>query len=167
MRPQNSTSSASGHVEYRDIEGCSGYQVGDDGSVRSIRGSGGREWRFLLMGRTSGGRTSVALRTDYNQAIVKPVDRLVLEEFVGPAPEGCIAFHYPDLDFANNRLTNLHWARRNLAGRWEIVSSGSVEAGPRVEDEPGPDVDDGTCRCPHCGKRITVAVELLSAEGDV
>lgn len=38
------------------------------------------------------------------------IHRLVLEAFIGPCPKGMEACHFPDPDYANNKLSNLRWA---------------------------------------------------------
>jgi hypothetical protein len=65
------------------------------------------------------------------------VQRLVLETFVGPCPDGMEACHYPDSNKANNALSNLRWDTR-----LENVKD-------KIRDRPP--VTEKTCR--RCGLR--------------
>jgi hypothetical protein len=105
-------------VEYRDIAGFPGYRVGSDGSVWSRRthtATSGRsvsalrdEWKNLKPWPTGkAGYLAVYLMRDAKR-VPRKVYRLVLEAFVGPAPENCCACHN-DGDTSNNCLTNLRW----------------------------------------------------------
>ncbi len=106
-------------VEYRDIPGYTGYQVGDDGSVwsRWERGRGpsvlGNEWRRLLPTPTKHGHVCVTIRRGSDKR-PRYVHRLVLEAFIGPCPPGMEGRHFPDRDPANNNLSNLSWATHTV-----------------------------------------------------
>lgn len=106
-------------VEYRDIQGCPGYRVGNDGSVwsclkksyvKGIKGCRyivGNEWKKLKPGTRRTGYLYVYIRDK-----VRDVHRLVLEAFVGPCPEGMECRHFPDGTKKNNNLSNLRWGTR-------------------------------------------------------
>ncbi|UOE45960.1 NUMOD4 motif-containing HNH endonuclease [Agromyces larvae] len=87
------------------------HLVSDGGQVRTIdrhdRLGRFRKGVALRPSTLNGGHQMVRLALDGNQ---KPalVHRLVLEAFVGPAPEGTEGCHN-DGNPANNRLENLRW----------------------------------------------------------
>lgn len=102
-------------VEYRDIAGFPGYRVGDDGSVwtRHVAVRGcirelSPDW-VKLKGWLRRGWVRVALfREEHPRKVVHSVHHLVLEQFVGPRPDGHEGLH-GDGNRANNRLSNLRW----------------------------------------------------------
>lgn len=107
-------------VTYKAIPGFPGYRVGDDGSVWSSIGSGGRQvkaerpWKLLkpnLIRNRSRKvvSTQVLLTPGKNHRLVH---RLVLEAFVGPCPDGMEGCHN-DGNAANNTLANLRWDTRS------------------------------------------------------
>jgi len=103
---------------WKPVVGYEGsYEVSDQGRVRSLD-------RFVITRggvrkRTKGKilRTSVMnmgyLQVSLGRAKKVTVHRLVLEAFVGPAPEGSEACHYPDPDRSNSALSNLRWRTRS------------------------------------------------------
>ncbi len=115
-------------VEYREIQGFPGYRVGDDGSVWSAwrrhfidngkRGGTfsliGDSWRLLkLHAETRRKRTphfSICLKGG-GRCRTTFVHTLVLEAFVGPAPDGMECLHRNG-DPQDNRLANLRWGTR-------------------------------------------------------
>lgn len=93
-----------------------GYEVSDDGHVRSLPRmvpgpKPGGMWpvRGRVLGEQSskGGHLRVWIR---NRPFL--VHRLVLEAFIGPAPEGAEGCHN-DGDPSNNRVENLRWDTRS------------------------------------------------------
>lgn len=99
-------------TEFRDVAGWPGYRVGDDGSVwscRTHRGNLGATWHRLSVRPNSRGYVTVGLWLGGRSKRVH-VARLVLEAFVGPAPEGHESAHWPNNDPSDNRLANLRWA---------------------------------------------------------
>jgi hypothetical protein len=101
-------------VEWRDIPGFRGYQVSDDGQVKSLP----RKWRKnerVLKSSNSNGYRTVTLSRD-KQATVFLVHRAVLLAFVGPPLPGQEACH-TDGNPSNNHLSNLRWGthRQNMA----------------------------------------------------
>lgn len=121
-------------VEYRDVVGFPGYKVGDDGTVWTCwmpRGGhlpGGRciggmkmgsKWK-LLKQRQLGGNMNWAVHLSRSgKTFNKFVSRLVLEAFVGPAPEGMICRHGPRGKHCNH-LSNLQWGTQkdNIADKY-------------------------------------------------
>lgn len=106
------------------------YEVSDHGRVRVLdrvvykrNRSGGPLVRFeykgklLTLSRQQRGHLTVCLQVD-KSALQCYVHRLVLEAFVGPAPEGAECRHLNG-NPANNRLSNLTWGTReeNYADR--------------------------------------------------
>lgn len=92
--------------EWREISGFPGYEVSEDGQVRSAkvgralvpqRGKKLKAWSHLQVGLYRAGR-----RTQ------KKVHLLVLEAFVGSRPEGLEGCHNNG-DVLDNRLENLRW----------------------------------------------------------
>lgn len=83
------------------------YEVSDHGRVRNIE-------RLLRPSRQQRGHRLVAL----GSTAQRYVHRLVLEAFVGPAPQGMECRHLNG-DPSDNRLTNLAWGTReeNYADR--------------------------------------------------
>lgn len=105
--------------EYRGITGYPGYRVGNDGTVWSCRqrkrlsGSRGgtyavitNHWKLLKPNPDSHGRQRISLYPGGKPFLIH---RLVLQEFIGPCPQGMQACHFPDRDPTNNRLNNLRW----------------------------------------------------------
>jgi hypothetical protein len=122
--------------EYREIAGCPGYRVGDDGTVWSCRPRNGRgwlvEWRQLKPLKYSGGYQRVAIRKGRTK-IYRLIHRLVLEAFVGPCPDGMECCHGPDHNPSNNTLPNLRWGtkKENQADR---ITNGTHNRGERSKN---------------------------------
>jgi len=120
-------------VEYRDVPGYLGYQVGDDGSVWSCKENHGAvytigtSWRRLKTPGPKGHYQHVILCQNGDQESWA-VHRLVLTVFVGPA-NGREGRHL-DGDKYNNRLSNLCWGtrRENMA---DMVRHGRSTRGER------------------------------------
>lgn len=100
---------------WKPVRGYEGfYEVSDLGNVRSvdrIARHGHRLRGKPIASRPNperGGYVYVSLSRD-GQMYTRRVHRLVLEAFVGPAPEGMEGCHN-DGDPANNALSNLRWS---------------------------------------------------------
>lgn len=91
-------------VEYREIPGYPGYEVGSDGTVWSNR----RRNRKQLQTQESNGYLRIELQLN-GVGQKRAVHQLVLEAFVGPCPEGMQACHFPIRDRSHNHLSNLRW----------------------------------------------------------
>jgi hypothetical protein len=96
---------------WKPIPGFPGYEVSDQGDVRSYRkrGRGGSFYidPHLLKPSPDGKYRQVCLRKN-GQSHVKHISTLVLLAFVGPKPSGLEACHN-DGDHANDKLTNLRY----------------------------------------------------------
>lgn len=102
------------------IDGYPGYQVSDQGRVRSLDREVRSRWgtpkklrgRILSLTKVGGAYSSGRYFgcTIYNDGVPKmaTVHVLVLEAFVGPRPDGAHACHRDD-DPENNFLENLYW----------------------------------------------------------
>lgn len=111
---------ANSSVAYKNIPGFDGYRVGDDGSIWScwesepiiVPGESGLRGRRYKIGTTWRPLVGSPHKGGYRMLVHRGrgvcVHRVVLEAFVGPAPEGMEACHN-DGDPANNALSNLRW----------------------------------------------------------
>jgi hypothetical protein len=93
--------------EWRDIAGFPGYQVSDQGRMRSNHKGG--VWKLLKRSPRTGGYLTVSLYDYPAKKSSKDVHDLVLETFVGLKPVGMEARHL-NSDRTDNYLTNLRWA---------------------------------------------------------
>ncbi len=102
---------------WRDIPGFEGYQVSDQGRVRSRRKPGPNagelsdEWHLMSPFTDQQGYLGLHLAGPEKPVRVK-VHRLVLEAFVGPCPPGEECCHNKG-DPADNHLENLRWDTRS------------------------------------------------------
>lgn len=123
---------------YKDIKDFPGYQIGEDGSLRSRWGSGCRgimgPWRQLKANPASGGYIQYTLYKE-GRRYVRLAHTLVLEAFVGPRPPRLKAVHI-DKDPANNRLHNLCW------GTPYGVARGEEHWAARLKASDIPDIFD-------------------------
>ncbi len=104
-------------VEYRDVAGFPGYRVGSDGTVWSCkprpwssRRLDACRWRLLKSAPIARGYLAVNLTLD-SIGYTFLVHRLVLQSFIGPAPDGTECRHR-DGNMLNNHLDNLCWGTR-------------------------------------------------------
>lgn len=110
-------------VEWRDVVGFPGYQVSDQGRVRSRhklgRGGGlGSVWRLLKIRVNKQNRRHQVMLCRDGKKFYPYVAKLVLEAFVGPCPEGQEVRHLNDIR-TDDRRENLAWGTRlqNMADR--------------------------------------------------
>lgn len=87
---------------WRPILGVEGYEVSNQGNVRSLSGRSVKAHKVSKYGHLQ-----VSFYVD-KKRIPRYVHRLVLEAFVGPCPDGLQCCHN-DGDATNNRLENLRW----------------------------------------------------------
>lgn len=100
-------------VEYRTIDRLPGYRFGSDGSVWSCKASWryplrAGEWRRLAGSISRSGYRVAGLYTPATRMKVFLVNRLILEAFVGPCPDGMECRHLDGVPL-NNRRDNLEW----------------------------------------------------------
>lgn len=91
---------------YTLVPGFPDYLIGRDGRLFSLVSGA-----FLNPWRHASGHCYVHLSSPTGGRIQAQVHRLVLEAFVGPAPDGYDGCH-ADGDPTNNALENLRWAPR-------------------------------------------------------
>lgn len=92
--------------EWRDIKGTNGlYQISDHGRVKSFK-----QKKPRIM-KPSGIRYKQIVMNVDKKLIHKRINRLVLEAFVGPCPEGYEAAHLNCIR-TDNRIENLKWCSR-------------------------------------------------------
>jgi hypothetical protein len=117
-------------VEYRDIQGLSGYRVGNDGSVWTLwirrQRKLGSVWNRMIPGTDRYGYFRVVLH-DGDKIYHRTVHQLVLEAFEGPKPAGHEGRHL-DSDRSNNRADNLKWGTR-LENATDAVLQGRYRYG--------------------------------------
>lgn len=109
---------------WRPVSGYEGaYEVSDQGRVRSLdriardgKRLRGRVLRPFVMPT---GHVRAVLVKDGVRRTLK-VHRLVLQAFVGPAPEGTEALHR-DGNAGNNTLSNLRWGTKSENSRDQIA----------------------------------------------
>jgi len=88
-----------------------GYKISDFGRIKSYKYNKPRILKPWQTGRRykSGVRGSMSIRLMQGSKVIrKKVHHLVMQTFIGPAPEGQECAHL-DGDITNNRLDNLEW----------------------------------------------------------
>lgn len=116
-------------VEYREIEGWTGYRVGSDGSVWTKRLSGGRfrrEWHRMIGGVDRRGYNKVTLCNNGVQTCQR-ICRLVLKAFRGPCPDGMESCHGPKGN-AVDSLDNLRWDT-HVSNMADKIEQGTAQRG--------------------------------------
>ena len=83
------------------------YLVSDLGNVFSVKTE--RVLKPVWVGAKR--KQYAVVRLSTNPRVDKKIHQLVLEAFVGPRPDGCVACHKND-DSSDNRLSNLEWGTR-------------------------------------------------------
>ena len=96
--------------QWKPIPGYPGYEVSDQGEVRSVPAPGSRRHGRVLKPTFSHGYRYVGLYRDGGKQPDRriKVSVLVLEAFVGPRPEGLHACHRDDVR-DHDTLDNLYW----------------------------------------------------------
>lgn len=96
---------------WKKIDGFPDYSVSDEGQVRRDTRSRGNkaEGRILVPGVGSKGHMYVNLYAGKSKQFTRYIHRLVLEAFVGKAPEGKPCAGHINGDPSDNRLKNLRW----------------------------------------------------------
>lgn len=113
-------------VEFRHCLNAIGYAASSDGRVWCCRKTGGHggyrtDWRPLKPQKHNQGYLMVSL----GKANLRLLHCIVLEAFVGPAPDGMEGCHYPDKDKRNCRIENISWGTRSKNILHRIVQGGS------------------------------------------
>jgi hypothetical protein len=97
--------------QWRPVVGYEGrYSISDRGRVYSLLTD-----KILRQANAHAGHKTVSLRPFVNGSGAQFVHKLVLEAFVGPAPDGLVCRHLNG-DPADNRLENLCWGTRKENG---------------------------------------------------
>lgn len=113
-------------VHWRPIAGTDWYEVSDTGLVRSIdhRDSLGRFKKGTLL-RQALNKNGYPAVTIYRSGkpYTRPVHRHVLENFIGPCPDGMECLHKNGVR-DDNRLENLRWGTHTENIR-EMVAAGN------------------------------------------
>lgn len=104
---------------WRDISGYPGYQVSNDGNVRTLtrrvqKGAAmvTKYGRMLPQRANRGGYLAVKLSRNGKRK-TRVVHRLVIEAFGPPQPSPTHECNHKDLDKTNNRIENLEWVTRS------------------------------------------------------
>jgi hypothetical protein len=145
--------------KWRALPGYEGiYEVSDQGNVKSLsrkiwhphRGELQLQERILRPANTRYGKRMVALRKDGKSRSFL-VHRLVLEAFVGTAPEGTEACHTNDIGH-DNRLENLRWdtRRENI---FDQVRNGRHWSARKTHCKSGHEFNAENTRYRRCGAR--------------
>lgn len=138
---------------WRPIVGADGYEVSDQGRVRSWWMRGGKPTRVradeprILSGRVraaSGGYASVSLPRGPGRSYgTKAIHRLVIETFVGPCPDGLEVAHLNG-DSMDNRAANLAYVthaenehHKKLHGTWDTRKGGAKLTAEQVSEIKG------------------------------
>ncbi len=127
--------------QWKPIPGYDGYEVSDQGRVRSFWKQAGRpqDGGWVLMDNpqrmmsTRGRRGSRDYPTVCIKGVYEYVHRLVMLAFVGPCPEGLVVCHNDD-NPKNNRLENLRYDTQQ-ANVDDAVASGSMGPGRKRQLE--------------------------------
>lgn len=127
---------------WRAVPGWEGYEVSDQGCLRSlartvVRRNGAPQsirGRVLCQAPAESGHLRSRLTRGGVSSTVY-VHRLVLEAFVGPAPEGTEACH-ANGDPTDNRLENLRWDTRS-ANNFDQIAHGTHGNGSKTHCKRG------------------------------
>lgn len=109
-------SEPSANVEYRDIPGFTGYRVGSDGSIWSMKSrkdpnaTRAGNWQRLKLTQRKSGYITACFRIG-KKNYVRYVHHLVLEAFVGPRPDGMECCHGIG-GASDNSVENLRWGTK-------------------------------------------------------
>lgn len=96
---------------WKSIPGHSGYEVSDEGNVRSVdRVVKGRRYRGKILSPCLSNRGKLVVTL--GRRCTRPVHLLVMLAFVGPLPRGMETCHNNDDPFDNN-LRNLRYDTRS------------------------------------------------------
>jgi hypothetical protein len=119
--------------EWKNIEGYEGYQVSNEGRVKSLKY--GKE-KILKGVKNSSGYLYVGLYQDGKQ-VFKRVHRLVAEAFL-ENPQNLLEVNHKDEDKANNHVDNLEWCSSKYNANYGTRNQRSAEARSRRVDQIDP-----------------------------
>lgn len=103
-------------IEWRKVPGSVGYEISNDGQLRSYRRKNSSELAvtpILLKPRKLGSKNYVAYVIGGKN---RKAHILVLLAFVGERPKGMVGRHLDD-NHLNNHISNLAWGTRKENGR--------------------------------------------------
>lgn len=137
---------------WKPVVGYEGlYEVSSLGKIRSldrtVLGRGGCfrriKGRIVKEYIDEDGRALVGL-WKLNKGVTRFVCHIVLEAFVGPRPPGHEACHFPDINPANNAVSNLRWDT-SAANKEDSRKHGTLPLGERkyqakIKDEEVPKI---------------------------
>lgn len=158
---------------WKNIPSYPGYEVSDNGEVRSWHPRNGKGSYKTTKNPTvltpnrfvDSNYLRVALKCPKEgKHMTKRVHHLVLEAFIGPKPNGFVVMHLND-DTTDNRLSNLKYAT-NQENSDDMVSKGRSAKGSNhpksiVSDEVRESIIDLAIKKDYRGSRLEIA-ELLS-----
>ena len=99
--------------EWRDVIGFEGlYQVSDYGRVRTLTANGRFPIGTMIGSVKSTGYVEAALTNREGIKVYRRIHQLVLDAFVGPAPD-CLECNHKNGVKTDNRLDNLEWITRS------------------------------------------------------
>lgn len=100
--------------EWRPVPSLPGVMASSLGRVHKLvaandhRGQAGKKTRPTFGAKRYVRPNYPVMNVRWKGTGIRMVSRLVLEAFVGPAPEGAVAMHIND-DSTDNRIVNLKW----------------------------------------------------------
>lgn len=112
--------------QWRAAPGFSGYEISDQGNIRSARQVRDRPPGTPITQRpTVWGYMAACISNDAGDVRPRSVHRLVLLAFVGPCPPGHEARHINGVR-TDNRLANLRWGTKDENARDRIAHGKQV-----------------------------------------
>lgn len=117
--------------EWRPVVGYEGwYEVSDCGKIRRIKPGRGITVGHILCPRSNSNSAHLNVQLCREGIISgRLVHRVVLDAFVGPAPQGCECRHL-DGDPTNNHVRNLAWGTHKQNAE-DMVAHGTSTTGER------------------------------------
>ncbi len=126
-------------VQYLPVANCTGYRVGDDGSLWSCRQRGGKWYLLQPDRRKEDGRARYTIKTDAGTYRRAYASHFVLEAFAGPCPAGMEACH-GDGNCINDRRGNLRWDT-SIENKADMRKHGTVYCGEKHHKAKVSDAD--------------------------
>lgn len=147
-------------VQYREITGFTDYRIGSDGTSWSRNPRfkfypDSIPWKQLKPTVKKGGYLATTLYRDKKQHR-RMIQRLVLEAFVGPCPDGMEACHI-DHDPTNNNLSNLEWGTHQ-DNMTQSVSAGRIRRGETSGKTSFTEQDILDIRAAYCSGELNIDI---------